>query len=177
MNKKVVKTNSTSYKTIIFWGVIAILTLAFVVTIVIRFIGSRTINSYDSIDHVVGDEIFEKKEETYLVYLYSSDDEYSEAVDAMEEIIFNYVTFQGRNDSDADVYKMYAADLSNPENAKSVVYESTTNVLSVDDFDSLKVSDKSIPVLLVIKDGSVISYDITDNDISDYLQTIIDENK
>lgn len=177
MNKKVVAKKSVNYKNIIFWGVIGLITLAFIVTVVVRFIGSRTVNNYDSIDHVIGEQIFDQKEETYIVYLYSTDSTYEEAVKAMDEVIFNYVTFQKRNSDDADVYKLYAADLTNPENAKAVVFESETNMLVADKFSSLKVSDKSIPVIIVIKNGSVISYDITENDISDYLQTIIEENK
>lgn len=176
MNKKVTK-KPVNYKNIVFWGMIGIITLVFIVAVVIRFIGSRTVNDYDSIDHVIGEEVFDQKEETYIVYLYSSDSQYEESVKAMEEIIFNYVTFQKRNDEDTDVYKLYAADLANPENAKAVVFESETNMLVTDKFSSLKVSDKSIPVIIVIKNGSVISYDITENDISDYLQTIIEENK
>ncbi len=177
MNKKIATKKSVNYKNIIFWGVIGLITLAFIVAVVVRFIGSRTVNNYDSIDHVVGEEIFEKTEETYIVYLYSSDSQYEEAVSAMDEIIFNYVTFQKRNSDDADVYKLYAADLADPENAKAVVFESETNMLVTDQFSSLKVSDKSIPVIIVVKKGSVISYDITENDISEYLQTIIEENK
>ena len=177
MNKKITTKTTVNYKNIIFWGVIGLITLAFIIAVIVRFIGSRTVNNYDSIDHLVGEEIFEQTEETYIVYLYSSDSQYEEAVGAMDEIIFNYVTFQKRNSDDADVYKLYAVDLADPENAKAVVFESETNMLVGSQFSTLKVSDKSIPVLIVIKKGSVISYDITENDISDYLQTIIEENK
>jgi hypothetical protein len=107
MNKKITTKKTVNYKNIIFWGVIGLITLAFIIAVIVRFIGSRTVNNYDSIDHLVGEEIFEQTEETYIVYLYSSDSQYEEAVGAMDEIIFNYVTFQKRNSDDADVYKLF----------------------------------------------------------------------
>lgn len=177
MNKKIAVKKPINHKNIIFWSVIGLITLAFITIVVVRFIGSRTVNNYDSIEHLVGQEVFEQKEETYVVYLYSKDPLYSEAVKAMDEVIFNYVTFQKRNSDDGDVYKLYAVDLANPENAKAVVYESELNMLSGNKFANLKVSDKSLPVMVVVKEGTIIFYSITENDISNYLQKIIEDNK
>lgn len=177
MNKKVASNKTLSYKSIVFWGIIALLTLSFIIAIIVRFVGSRTINSYDSLVELKGDEIFDQAEEKYIVYFYSSDEKYKTSVEAMEDIFFNYATFQKRNSSNKEVLKAYVVDLADPENAKCLVFESTNNTLTVDKFSDLKISDKSIPLMLVIENGKATSNKKTESEIGSYLQGIIDENK
>ena len=65
MNKKYGQQQKTSYKSIIFWGLIALITLIFIIVIIVRFAQSRTVNSYDSLKQLQGEEILEQSDKYY----------------------------------------------------------------------------------------------------------------
>ena len=179
MNKKYGKQQKTSYKSIIFWGLIALITLIFIIVIIVRFAQSRTVNSYDSLKQLQGEEILEQSDK-YLVFVYNSTTEKSSEIDNFDKVVFNYISFAKRNKSNESVFKIFGFDIVNPDNKKVVISSDsgkTANISNVEDFSELLIKSGDIPMLLIISGNKIIDYKDSDNAISEYLQNIIDENK
>lgn len=179
MNKKYGQQQKTSYKSIVFWGLIALITLIFIVVIVVRFAQSRTVNSYDSLTQLEGEEIL-KQEDKYLVFVYNSENEKNSENDEFDKLVFNYISFSKRNKSNTSVFKIFGFDVVKPENKKVLISSDggkANNISNVEEFEELLIKSGDIPMLLVISGNKIVDYKDSDNAISEYLQHIIDDNK
>ncbi len=84
---------------------IALITLIFIIVIIVRFAQSRTVNSYDSLKQLQGEEILEQSDK-YLVFVYNSTTEKSSEIDNFDKVVFNYISFAKRNKSNESVFKI-----------------------------------------------------------------------
>lgn len=177
MNKKYGQQQKTSYKSIVFWGLIALITLIFIIVVIVRFAQSRTVNSYESLNHLEGAEVLEQKDK-YLVFVYDSSSE--KEIENFDEVVFNYISFAKRNKNNDEVFAIYGFDISNPENKKVIISgegSKEANISNVEEYDELLIENDSIPMLLIVSSNKITGYKDSDNAICDYLQTIMDENK
>ncbi len=179
MNKKYQKPKQLSYKSIIFWSIIAVITIIFLIVMVVKFAQSRTVNSYSSLKQVSGEQVFSQKDDTYLVFVYNSYDENSATKDEFDQLMFNYITFAKRYaKNNDDVFAIYGLNVNKPENSRAIVSGDNVSesIRGINKFENLKISKNNVPLLLIIKDGAVSDYKATNSDIGDYLQNIM-ENK
>lgn len=184
MNKKysAPTTNKRSFKSILFWGLIFAISVFFIVFIIFRFVNARSVNSYDSLTNVVGEQLFEKEAqtETYLVFVYSSSAEKEAEDDEFDELVYKYITFAKKNADKKSVYNIYGFDIDKPENKKVIITDTGEKKASISDveyIDDLLIYSKDVPMLLIVSGNIISDYKDSDNAISDYLQSIIDANK
>ena len=178
MNKKYGQQKQNNYKAILFWGIIALVTLIFVVAIIVKFAQSRTVNSYDSLKNLVGEELFDASENQYIVFVYDGEKEEEYKKDEFDQVIFNYITFAKRNKNNEEVYEIFGFDINEPSNYKVVIDgDKSATIVGAETIKDLLIKSGDIPVILIIKDNKVVDYKDSDNSISEYLQDIIDENK
>lgn len=178
MNKKYGQQKQNNYKAILFWGIIALVTLIFVVAIIVKFAQSRTVNSYDSLTNLVGEELFDASENQYIVFVYDGEKEEEYKKDEFDQVIFNYITFAKRNKNNEEVYEIFGFDINEPSNYKVVIDgDKSATIVGAETIKDLLIKSGDIPVILIIKDNKVVDYKDSDNSISEYLQDIIDENK
>ena len=178
MNKKYGQQKQNNYKAIVFWGIIALVTLIFIVAIIVRFAQSRTVNSYDSLTNLVGEDLFDASEDQYIVFVYDAEKEEEYKKDEFDQVIFNYITFAKRNKNNDEVYEIFGFDINEPANHKVLVDgEKTATIVGAEAIKDLLIKSEDVPVILIIKDNKVVDYKDSDNSISEYLQDIIDENK
>ena len=184
MNKKynAPQSNSKSFKSFLFWGIILAVTIFFIVFIIVRFANSRSVNSYDSLTQLEGNELLlaEAQTETYLVFVYSSILEKEADDDEFDELMYKYITFAKKNSDKAAVRHIYGFDITKPENQKIIITdtgEQKASISGVEDFEDLLIYSKDVPVLLIISGNVVEDFKDSDNAISDYLLAIIDANK
>lgn len=181
MNRKNVK-SKLSYKSFIFWGLIALLTIGFVVATIVIFVNNTTVKSYERVDHIRGQEVYTQAEDTYLVFVYDS----TVTNEDLDENMFNYISFVKANKKNTAVFKVYCFDLNDTENKKCLsdidVIENTTTYPSTgltggSGSDVLQINRESTPLLMLVTSNKVSKCYDTDNEIKDYLQSIIDANK
>lgn len=184
MNKKYTAPTKPkrSFKTFLFWGAIIGVTIFFIIFIVFRFVNARSVNSYDSLIQLKGEELFEKEAqtETYLVFVYSSKAEEEKEDDEFDELVYKYITFAKKNSSKASVYNIYGFDVDNPENHIVLITDTGEQKAVINDVDTitdLLIYSKDVPMLLVVQGNMIYDYKDSDNSISDYLQSIIEANK
>ena len=178
MNKKYGQQKQNNYKAIVFWGIIALVTLIFIVAIIVKFAQSRTVNSYDSLTNLVGEDLFDASEDQYIVFFYDAEKEEEYKKDEFDQVIFNYITFAKRNKNNDEVYEIFGFDINEPANHKVLVDgEKTATIVGAEAIKDLLIKSEDVPVILIIKDNKVVDYKDSDNSISEYLQDIIDENK
>lgn len=179
MNRKM-KKSKYSYKSFIFWGLIAAVTVAFFVAVVIGFINNHKISKYESIDHVIGQQAYQQ-EGTYFVLIYDSTVQNPD----IDENVFNYASFANANKKNEAVYKIYCFDIRNTENKKCLA--SDNNITGTTTFPSsglnasssasmLQVAEGTLPLLLQITNGEVAKFYEGENKINQAFQSIIDAN-
>ncbi len=171
------------FKSILFWGLIIAITVFFIVFIVFRFVNARSVNSYDSLTELKGEQILSKEAqtETYLVFVYSKKAEEEKEDDDFDKLVYKYITFAKKNAANnTSVYNIYGFDIDDPTNKKVIISNSGEKkevISNVSEFDELLIYDNDIPMLLIISGNIVSDYKDSNNAISDYLQSIIDANK
>lgn len=147
------KNNKLTLKSGIFWGTILLVTLAFFVVVVFKWVdSSKVVTSYDRMETLVGEEIFQQFDKTktgtyeYYVFVYGSskDEEYTTDVNQLEEHVCNYLTFVNRN---SDAVKLYGFDIDDAQNEEKV---SSSSNLSNTNYQLWKVSKNDVPCLLKI---------------------------
>lgn len=177
MNKVITKKNKPSYKVILFWSIISLLTLIFIAFVVVKFIDNqREVNKLDELNNLTGQQIFDK-EGTYYVFVYSkvgvteSKLELDKLED-LEEAILNYLTYVKRN---SDKNKMYGMIVDGYENYSCLVEGSSldTSVVGKTNFADLRIHKADLPILLKIQNGKVISAFLTESDIRKEIQNAI----
>ncbi|HNZ50446.1 MAG TPA: hypothetical protein PLW60_02945 [Bacilli bacterium] len=175
MNKVVTKKFQANYKTIVFWSLVALLTLAFIVFVVVKFVeSSKRANSLDELTNLSSQQIFEKQG-TYYVYAYSRvgvtvDKLELEKSDALEETIITYLTFAKRH---ASANRMYGMNVDSYENNSCLIDGAGvyTNVMNKTSFAGLRIHKGDVPILMKITDGKVAGAYLTESDIREELQT------
>lgn len=147
------KKNELTVKSGIFWGAILLITLAFLVIVVVKWVdSSKIVTSYNRMEELIGEEIFQQYDRTvtgeyeYYVFVYGTNDEedYANDVNDLEEHICDYLTYVNRND---DAIKLYGFDIDNALNESKV---SSSSNLGENNFALWKVSKSDVPALLKI---------------------------
>jgi len=177
MNRAITRKNKVSYKVIIFWSIIGFLTLFFVGYVIYRFVEQLNVQTFEDINNLTGDQIFEQSG-TYYVFVYSKkgieghDDILTKKAE-LEQTIENYLTYAKRNEG---AYKLYGmnVDIGNDNygNYGALVFGTqTTNVRNVTNFKQFKVHVDDLPLLVKISGGRVVEQYITVNEIKAELET------
>ena len=186
MNSKQLKSNKKreiSAKTFVFWGVMAAIVIFLLTLLIIRIVQKKNINSYDKVDALVGQEVFNQSEDNYfvLVYDYAGD----EAMEDFDKTMFSYLTYYRDNSSESKngAYKLYKFDITNKVNATCIGDESNLTGASLfpspnqkfnsDTTGLLTVATEELPILLVISNGSVSSYYKGVTDILTHINSLI----
>ena len=176
-NLKSNKKNKISAKTFVFWGCIA----AFIIVLVVMFIVStarqKDIRSFDSLEYVERDGIFNQKESEYYVLFYDFAGE--KRMEEFDNVVLKYMKYV-RNTSKAT--KLYGADLDEYSN-KLLIYDGDINAEGtttypgntfVDPFDSsvLRFSSDDVPLLVIVKDKTVTKYYAGETEIKEFLSKL-----
>ncbi len=169
------KKSQTSLKMIMFWSTIALLTLAFMVFVVVKFVeANQEVHQMDDLTNLTADQIFDR-EGTYYIYAYSKVGvteglaELDKAGD-LEETILTYLTFVRRN---SDANKMFGMIVESYENASCLIDGDGvyTSVLNKTTFSGLRIHKEDLPILMRIESGKVGAAFLTESDIREELQT------
>jgi hypothetical protein len=169
------KKSQTSLKMIMFWSTIALLTLAFMVFVVVKFVeANQEVHQMDDLTNLTADQIFDR-EGTYYIYAYSKVGvteglaELDKAED-LEETILTYLTYVRRN---SDANKMFGMIVESYENASCLIDGDlvNTSVLNKTTFSGLKIHKEDLPILMRIESGKVAAAFLTESDIREELQT------
>lgn len=175
MNKVVSKKFQPSYKTIVFWSLVALLTLSFIVFVIVRFVESNNrVDAIDDLTNLSSQQIFEKTG-TYYVYAYSrvgvtTEKLELEKAEDLEETILTYLTFAKRNSS---ANRMFGMNVDSYENNSCLIDGDLvyTSVINKTSFTGLRIHKDDLPILMKIEDGKVIGAYLTESDIREELQT------
>lgn len=147
------KKNKLSPKSLVFWGSILLVTIAFFVVIVIKWVdSSKVVTSYDRMEQLISEEIFQQYDRTvvgkyeYYVFVYGSSEEenYASDVNDLEEHICDYLTYVNRND---DAIKLYGFDIDNAANEHKI---GSSSRLTEDNFAKWCVSRSDVPSLIKV---------------------------
>lgn len=173
------KKNTISKKSIIFWSAIAAAVVVLIISLIITAVRNRSIVNYNDLledNSVLGKEIFTQEEETYLVLFYNF--EYEEEMETFNNTIYTYLEFYRNNKSKEGVMKMYAADYDEYSNELCLV-DGTSNIsgtttypgdtLATNESTVLRINRSDVPVLLVVKGGSISEYKTGESAIKTYL--------
>jgi len=169
------KKSQTSLKMIMFWSTIALLTLAFMVFVVVKFVeANQEVHQMDDLTNLTADQIFDR-EGTYYIYAYSKVGvteglaELDKAED-LEETILTYLTYVRRN---SDANKMFGMIVESYENASCLIDGDGvyTSVLNKTTFSGLRIHKEDLPILMRIESGKVAAAFLTESDIREELQT------
>jgi len=187
------KTKKLDPRVIGFWSVIAAITLTLIIVLIVVFIQNLQLTDKDDLEYLEGNEIFQCEEQEYFVIIYDFEVEDEEELDEFEKVILNYQTFLKKHYGDEIdgveyAHKLYAVDSADPDNYKAIVkdvknsnYKGTsavTNSFAESDAELLRIAERDLPTLLVIRDGVVQNASVTGaGSVCDYLQKIIDMYK
>lgn|GEM_PF-638705 len=168
------KKSQISLKMIMFWSTIALLTLAFLVFVVVKFVeANQEVHQMDDLTNLTADQIFDRQG-IYYIYAYSKVGvteglaELDKAAD-LEETILTYLTFVKRN---SDANKMYGMIVESYENASCLIEgDVNTSVLNKTTFSGLRIHKDDLPILMRIESGKVAAAFLTESDIREELQT------
>lgn len=147
------KNDKLTLKSGIFWGAILLVTIAFFVVIVLKWVdSSKVVTSYDRMEELVGEEIFQQFDRTkvgtyeYYVFVYGSNEEedYATDVNDLEEHICEYLTYVNRN---KDAIKLYGFDIDNALNEGKV---GSSSKLGENNYALWRVAKSDVPSLLKI---------------------------
>lgn len=181
MNKPISKINPTSHKTVIFWTIIAAITMFFVGLVIYRFVDrQKEVKDLNELTNLREQQIFEQGG-TYYVYVYSiagvTKDQYElEKAENLKEQLLMYLSYVKRN---SDANKMYGmivdSSAGNYGNHSCLVSgsDATTSVNGKSSFSNLRIHENDIPILLKISNGTVESSFLTETAILNELKSAI----
>jgi len=175
MNSKLKKKKTYSKKAIIFWSFMALLVLVLIVALIVRVGQSRDVSSYNSVDQIYGQELYSQDEAEYYVLFYNFNGE--KEFEEFDNAVFQYLTYYRDN---AKAIKLYGMDSDEYRNRLCLVNNDQSENISgttayPNNFNNgesnvLKVNEDNLPLLLVIKDGSVSEYKSGKSSILGYLK-------
>jgi hypothetical protein len=180
MNKNIINKKKPSYIVIIFWSIIALLSLTFIGLLVSKIIDSSKVDSLDKMTNLQEEMVF-NQEGTYYVYVYSKvgiteNKVELERAEALEETILLYLTYTKRNSEKNKIYGMIVDDVSGNNGNHGRLISSSTNdkkTVGVDSFNNLLIFEEDVPCLFRIKDGKIEAEFLTENDINKELQKVM----
>jgi hypothetical protein len=175
MNKTKSNKENLSYKSVIFWSIILVLTISFIATMIVRFSErtSRPVQNFDDVQ-VFQNAMFEKTETEYLVYIYGTGTNENDSVLELEEHILNYLTFIKRNSKDSKAISLYAFNIDAQANQRVFVRGGDSTLSSASNFSTMTLNEGDVPSLVVIRGGRVNRVIRGENQIKDHLITIIE---
>jgi hypothetical protein len=175
MNKVVTKKYQPSFKVVIFWSLVGLLTLAFMVFVIVKFVeSSNRVSAMDDLSNLSSQQIFEKPG-SYYVYAYSRVGvtegklELDKAED-LEETLLTYMTFVKRNSS---AKKIFGMNVDSYENNSCLIDGDSvyTSVINKTAFSGLRIHRGDVPILMRMEDGKVSAAFLTESEIREELQT------
>lgn len=177
MNRNLVQKKKPSYKVVVFWSIIALLTLVFVGFVIFKFVETNSKVTIDDITNLRQQQIFEQ-EGTYYVYVYSklgvTEEKYElEKAKELEQLITNYLNYAKKNKNANKLFGMIVDSGSGTYGNNSVLIEGdslNTSTVNVSTFSNLRIHKKDLPILLKIKDGKVTTQYLKETEIRNELQ-------
>ena len=154
------KKNKISAKTFIFWGCVVAAVVVLMIVFIVSASKNKVINSFDSMNYVEREGIFNQQESEYYVLFYDYAGE--KRMEEFDNVVLKYMQYV-RNNSKA--VKIYGADLDEYSN-KLLIYDGDANIEGtttypgntfVDSFDSsvLRFSADDTPLLVVVKEKTI----------------------
>ena len=180
MNSRSLKNNKKkkiSAKTFVFWGCIAALIITLIVMFIVAVSKTKDVKSFDSLEYVEREGIFNQKESEYYVLFYDFAGE--KRMEEFDNVVLKYMQYV-RNTSKST--KLYGADLDNYSN-KLLIYDGDINAEGtttypgntfVDPFDEsvLRFSADDVPLLVVVKDKTITKYYAGETQIKEFLSKL-----
>lgn len=180
MNSKGLKSNKkqkVSVKTYVFWGSVFAAVLVLIILLVINAANNRTINNFDSMDYVKGNQVFTVDEDEYFVLFYDFAGE--KRMEEFDNVVLKYLQYQRNNKLKAT--PVYGADLDEYSN-KLFIYDSSNiegtttypgnTFVDVTDSSVLRFKNDDIPLLILIKDGEVTNSYEGETAVKEYLSKL-----
>lgn len=171
------KKNKISAKTFVFWGVVAALIIALIVAFIVANAKSKDIRSFDSLEYVEREGIFNQKEKEYYVLFY----DYAGAkhMEEFDNVVLKYMQYV-RNSSKAT--KLYGADLDEYSN-KLLIYDGEANIEGTTTYPGntfedpmgsavLRFSADDTPLLVVVKEKTITKYYKGETEIKEFLSKL-----
>ncbi|MDD4000353.1 MAG: hypothetical protein PHX62_05620 [Bacilli bacterium] len=176
MNRTISNKNKPSHKVIIFWSLIALLTLSFIGLVIYRFISTREANISDNLINLSEEQVL-GKEGTYYIYVYSrvgvTEGKLElEKADELEISINKYITYVKNHSNVNKIYGMVVDSGTGTygNNSRLVDGDSAKTVVeNVDKFENLWLHVDDIPILMKIENGKVTKAYLTANAIKEEL--------
>lgn len=176
-NLKNNKKNKISAKTYVFWGAVMTAVLVLIIFFIVSAVQRKDIRSFESLDYVEREGIFNQQESEYYVLFYDYAGE--KHMEEFDNVVLKYMQYV-RNNKKAT--KLYGADLDDYSN-KLLIYDGDANIENtttypgntfVDPFDSsvLRFSNDDTPLLVVVKDKKITKYYSGETDIKDCLSKL-----
>ena len=180
MNSRNLKSNKKkkiSAKTFAFWGCIAAAVIILIVIFVVASLQNKDVRSFDSLEYVEREGIFNQDEKEYYVLFYDYAGE--KRMEEFDNVVLKYMQYV-RNNSKA--VKIYGADLDEYSN-KLLIYDGDANIEGtttypgntfVDTFDSsvLRFSSDDTPLLVVVKEKTITKYYSGETEIKEFLSKL-----
>ena len=160
MNRAIINKNKPSYKVIMFWSIIGLLTLIFIGFIIYRFIDSRKVSLEDY--NLIGSELLEQ-EGTYYIYVYSrfgvADDVEAERdkTDELLVLINTYLNYTEKHSNANKLYGMVVDSGAYGNSDRLVKGDTQTSVIGKSKFDDLLIHKNDVPLLMKVVNGTVQS--------------------
>ena len=182
------KSQKLDPKAIFFWGAIAAITLALIISLIVVFVQQYKATDKDDIEYLTRNEIYLQEENKYFVLVYGFNAEDSEELEYFEEVVLSYQTFlkkyYGKKvDGEEKAFKLYGVDTENPSNYLIVVDKAdkqnildTTSVKDsfiTDETTFLRIFKDNLPTLLVVENGVVTDYHQGESTICKFLDEIM----
>lgn len=158
------KSNKMTYKSITFWTIIALLTVAFVISMIVMFVknSAKSVRSLNDREIMISAyNIFDKnskanKDEEFFIYVYNSADE-NVLNEEVENQVLTYATFVKRSlkNQNTKIIKLYTFNVDHIANRRYFSPQGTSNLYGATTHDKLTMVQSDVPSLVIIKNGKV----------------------
>lgn len=180
MNSRSLKSNKKqkiSVKTYVFWGAVVAAVVVLIAALAINAANHRTVNNFDSMDYVKGNQVFTVDKDEYMVLFYDFAGE--KRMEEFDNVVLKYMQYQRNNKLKAT--PIYGADLDEYSN-KLYIYDSANidgtttypgnTFVDVMDSSVLRFEEEDIPLLVIIKDGEVTKGYEGETAVKEYLSKL-----
>lgn len=165
-----------SFRGLVFWSIIALLTLIFIVLVIVRFFSSRETTFSDNLINLKEEQVL-NQEGSYYVYVYSrvGVTEHKlelEKAEDLELLINNYITYVKKHSNAKRIYGMVVDSTGaggSSGNRGRLVFNRDTEVVGASKFDDLWINAEDLPILFVVEGKKVTRAFLTENEIREEL--------
>ena len=165
-----------SFRGLVFWSIIALLTLIFIVLVIVRFFSSRETTFSDILINLKEEQVL-NQEGSYYVYVYSrvGVTEHKlelEKAEDLELLINNYITYVKKHSNAKRIYGMVVDSTGaggSFGNRGRLVFNRDTEVVGASKFDDLWINAEDLPILFVVEGKKVTRAFLTENEIREEL--------